>query len=217
MGVEDICGRVHTLLLRLPLCDSPSQVKFTDGLYFFYEIGETSAHAPVGRAVRIGNHPRSDGTLVRRLRQHYSGSKNGSVLRRYVGGALIRSSSPQSPCLLPGPGLGHWEKQAAHPCENCVGVEREASVILHATFRFRCVEIPTRLERNRYEPLLIATLAACTVCRPSPSWLGWHAYPKLVQSAGMWNSDFVGGPPLSETDLASFETLVEQTATKWAC
>jgi hypothetical protein len=217
MEVEDLCRSVHTVLLRLPLCDRPLQVTFRDGLYFFYETGETSPHAPTGRVVRVGNHPRSDGALVCRLQQHYSGRKNASVFRRYVGGALIRSATPQSPCLLPGPGLGHWEKQDAHPCEICSGIERQVSAIFRTAFRFRCVEISNRQERNRFEPLLIATLAACTVCQASSGWLGRYAYPTKVQNAGMWNSDFVGGPLLSETDLADFETLVAQTANKWAC
>ena len=84
-GAESICGDIHRLLGTLPVYSSPRQVPFADGLYFFLEDGETSDHGPRGRIVRIGNHPRSDGGLVRRLRQHYSGRKNGSVFRKFLG------------------------------------------------------------------------------------------------------------------------------------
>ena len=64
MSPEDACGAVHDLLKPLPVVKQPGNVSITDGLYFFYEDGESSSHASEGRVVRVGNHPRSDGTLV---------------------------------------------------------------------------------------------------------------------------------------------------------
>ena len=61
------------------MSEQPGDVSIADGLYFFYEDGELRGHGSEGRIVRVGNHPRSDGTLVRRLWQHYRGGKNGSV------------------------------------------------------------------------------------------------------------------------------------------
>ncbi len=72
MTPEDACREIHQVLAQLPVFTSASQVPFADGLYFFYEDGETSPHGPAGRVVRVGNHPRSNGGLERRLRQHYS-------------------------------------------------------------------------------------------------------------------------------------------------
>ena len=75
----------------------PSDVPFTTGLYFFYERGEKSDHGTAGRVVRIGNHPHSRNRLIGRLSDHYrtaSNAKNGSVFRRYLGGALIRRRDP---------------------------------------------------------------------------------------------------------------------------
>ena len=88
MNPEVICPTVQAFLHSLPALEHPTQAPITDGLYFFYERGEASQHAPDGRIVRIGNHPRSDETLVRRLKQHYAGRKNGSVFRKFLGGAL---------------------------------------------------------------------------------------------------------------------------------
>jgi hypothetical protein len=67
-------------------------------------------------------------------------------------------------------------------------------------------------ERNRLEGRLIATLAACPTCRPSPTWLGRHAYSTVVQASGLWNSDFVGGSTLDQRDLRRLEELVVATS-----
>ena len=84
------CQQIHDALSHLPLYTRAADVPFDDGLYFFYESDEVSGHAPGGRVVRVGNHPRSDGTLKRRLNTHYTGHKNSSVYRKLVGGALLR-------------------------------------------------------------------------------------------------------------------------------
>ena len=104
MNEEKVCVVVHERLLSLPEFEDPNEVPITDGLYFFYEDSEYSPHAYSGRIVRVGNHPRSDGRLVGRLWDHYRGGKNGSVFRRYLGGALMRDEDPQHPCLAPEPG-----------------------------------------------------------------------------------------------------------------
>jgi hypothetical protein len=149
------CYSLHAALERLPLWREPQKVPFNNGLYFFYERGETSPHAPLGRVVRVGNHPKSDDSLTRRLRQHYSGRKNGSVFRRYLGGALIRALDPDNPCLMPMPGRGHWERQGQGTCQLCDPVEKKVSLVLRETFPFRCVEIVNRSERNSLEEALI--------------------------------------------------------------
>lgn len=59
-----------------------------------------------------------------------------------------------------------------------------------------------------FEARLIASVAACTVCQPSPVWLGRHAYPQVVQRSGLWNSQHVGGNSADADDLASFRRLV---------
>jgi hypothetical protein len=205
------CAEVHRLLERLPLLDTPDQVPFTNGLYIFYEAGEVSDHAPSGRIVRVGNHPRAEDRLKARLGEHYrtrQGAKNGSVFRRYLGGALMRRDDPDCTCLGPGPGAGHWEKQGGSECERCVGYEERVTAHLRRSLRFRCVRIDDMEERNRFEGLLIATLAACPTCQPSRSWLGGQAYSPVIRSSGLWNSEFVGGPQLDQRQLQRFEELV---------
>ncbi len=210
-AAEDACHQIHSALRALPLLASPGDVPFRDGPYFFYEDGETSEHAADGRVVRVGNHPRSVGRLVQRLRNHYSGRKNGSVFRKFLGGALLRSRDPNSPCLAPSPGKGHWEHQDDKACELCKPLEEEVSQLLRSSFRFCCVEVVDQTERNELESVLIATIAACPVCGPSAAWLGRHAYSEKVRSSGLWNSDDVGGPTITAHQLERFQSLARAT------
>lgn len=206
------CGRMHELIRRLEPFTSPASVTAKDGLYFFYEQGETSDDAPDGRIVRVGNHPRAEGGLRTRLDNHYRrsvGAKNGSVFRRYIGGALLRRDDPQSPCLLPAPGMGHWERQHEPACPRCAPYESRVTEYIVQAVRFRVLPITNREERNRFEARLVATIAACEICRPSAAWLGRFAYSEKVRESGLWNSEFVGGEPLTAEDLSRLELLVD--------
>ena len=208
VNATEACGAIHALVEFLPPYATPKDVPFRDGLYFFYEQGEASTHAIAGRIVRIGNHPRSDERLVARLREHYAGSKNASVFRLLLGGALIRRDDPSSACLAPGPGQGHWERHMEAACARCAPYEQRVSALLGDRFRIRCVRIENREERNRLESRLIATVAACTVCGPSTNWLGRFASSEKVKASGLWNSEFVGGTTMGGADLKRFGELV---------
>jgi len=211
MCAEDLCSKVNHLLLQFPTHKDPKTVPFDNGLYFFYQDGEISKHGPEGRIVRIGNHPRSDDGLRRRLAHHYSGDKNASVFRKFIGGALLRKTDPHHPCLLPRPGEGHWEKQDLHPCEKCKVIESEISALLRHDFRFRCIEINNRTDRNMLEKKLVATISLCTVCKPSNDWLGLYTYSENVRKSGLWNSDYVFDRSLLlvNSELNELEVLIE--------
>lgn len=211
---EVACGELHRLLAQLPTRTAPGEVPFANGLYFYYEDGERSTHVVSERIVRIGNHPKSQDRLIGRLRDHYrsrAGAKNGSVFRRYLGGAVLRSRDATSTCLLPGPGRGHWESQGGEACPDCAPVEATVSHLLAERFQFRCIRIDDQAVRNELEARLIATVAACTECQPSPGWLGSHAYPELVRRSGLWNAQFVGGPTATAGDLVLLQRLVAAT------
>ena len=197
------------MLNDLPACQSPKEAPFENGLYFFYQDGELSKHAPKGCVVRVGNHPRSQDGLQQRLQMHYNGNKNSSVFRKSLGGAIIRSSNPNDPCLAPAPGKGHWEKQDAKACPQCRPVENEVSHLLQSKFCFRCIRIDDVELRNQLERKLIATLAQCPTCIPSDLWLGRYAYSEKVQRTGLWNSDHVDGPTMDSEDMAAFSRAVE--------
>ena len=205
--IEDICLEIHKLINSTPIFYEPKQVPFNNGLYFFYERGEVSPHSPEGRIVRVGNHPRSDNGLIRRLRLHYSGNKNSSVFRRLPGSALMRRTDPTNPCLL------HWEKQDEPTCERCKPLEREISKLLRTNFWFRCIEIKDRGLRNMLEKKLIATISLCSECKPSEGWLGRYAYSDAVRRSGLWNCKHVFDRKLilHEKDLELLRRLVKNS------
>lgn len=208
------CKRIHSTLTRLPFFRDPKEVPFEDGLYFFYEDGESTAHEEGVRIVRVGNHPHKDHRLIERLREHYSanvGAKNGSVFRRYLGGALLRRDGDPNGCLRPAPGKGHWEFADARTCPRCTDYERRVTEVLRTRFTFRCVNIPDKVQRNRLEARLIASLAACPACGPSDGWLGQFAYQPNVIVSGLWNDRHVGDEPADENDLSQLETLISAT------
>ena len=147
------------------------------------------------RITRIGNHPRTQGRLVGRLRDHYAtrpNAKNGSVFRRYLGGALLRTDGMEG-CLAPGPGQGHWEIGKGLECECCVGYEERVTARLLSSFDLvRADRRPGASEPSRGSTH--ASVAQCGACQPSPRWLGSSAYPQNVRSTGLWNSQRVGWP-----------------------
>jgi hypothetical protein len=212
---DERCARIHAVLLILPLRRSVDAAIPSDGLYFFYEDGEINSHGTGARVVRVGNHPHAAGGLRNRLRNHYSGNKNASVFRKFLGGALIRLRNPNDACLSPGPGKGHWEKQDASACDRCKPVEGEVTRLLREHFSFRCVEIIDQTERNPMEEGLIAALARCPRCQPSATWLGQYAYSTKVQQSGLWNSRFIDSVPLTPIELVRFEDLVQRTSARF--
>ncbi len=212
-SIDGLCKTIHGLVFGLPELSSPGAVPFTNGLYLFFQAGEVCVHSTGGRIVRVGNHPRSQDRLRARLQQHYSGKKNCSVFRKHLGGALLRRSDPNNPCLLPGPGKGHWERQDAKTCPSCASIEREVSALLFSDFRLRCIEVIDKSLRNRIEEGLVATLSLCRACHPSRSWLGQYAYNDAVRRSGLWNSDYVHDQSrlLSEDEIATLSSLIEDT------
>jgi hypothetical protein len=208
-----VCAEIHSLLQQLPEFRSPREVPFDNGLYFWFETGEFCSHLQnVPRIVRVGNHPHAQDGLKNRLRNHYSGTKNGSVFRKFIGGALLRSRDEASSCLAPGPGLGHWERQDLKPCKECAPVEKEVSRILRERFFFKCVRIDDKALRNHLERVIIRNLSECPNCRASETWLGRLAYNSDVRKSGMWNSEFTFGPLAADDHyLVGFASLVSST------
>jgi len=98
-----------------------------------------------------------------------------------------------------------------HECDRCAPYEQRVTDFLRTECAFRCIRIDDRTERNLFEALLVATVAQCTECRPSDSWLGFYAYSPEVKGSGLWNREFVAGAALGEQDLRSLQELVEET------
>jgi hypothetical protein len=93
---EQFCRQIHQMLEQLPILRNPSRIHFENGLYFFYEDGETSSPASSRRIVRIGNHTRSQNTLKKRpkdalLATRIAASSGNSLEKQY---SEKRSTTP---------------------------------------------------------------------------------------------------------------------------
>lgn len=83
---------------------------------------------------------------------------------------------------------------------------------LKTKFFYRVIRVENIIERKAFEEKLIATIAACPVCRPSQDWLGWFAWSEKVRKSGLWNSNFINSPArFGEKDLTRLEQLAKES------
>jgi len=184
-ALETGCRVIHELLEQLPLHDSrtPTTRLPRNGIYFFYEEGELCRHVDVirPRIVRVGTH-REHGRFPSRIRQHFGGNKNGSVFRKHLGGALLRSGNPNDSRL---------KKWLKHDTPTFKDVEELVTNKLAADFTFRCIAVEDKKMRLDLEERLIATIAKCPGCKPSIKWLGRYAASEEIRESGLWNVQHV--------------------------
>lgn len=194
---------IHEIIEPLPLYRYPlSKRDLPDnGLYFFYEEGE-SFHADDqarDRIARVGTHREQD-RLPDRISIHFHGDKNSSVFRRHLGGAIIRRKNPSDPRLQ------QWLEQDTPTFAN---IEEKVSRELQEHFSFRCMKVEDRNERIELEERLIATLAKCSTYHPSHNWLGLFAISEKIRESGMWNEQHVDSERyIRPEDLSRLEELV---------
>jgi len=206
----------YGLLAGLPRCNAATlrSALPVDGVYFFFEKGEQIevAGAIMDRVVRVGTH-RVDGRFPARIRQHYGnqgslgGNKNGSVFRKHLGGALLRRDDPGDSRLA------QWIAQGG---ESYSEVEEAVSKELRGNFTFVWVQVPTRDARLALESGLIALLAQYPAGYPSPTWLGRFAYDPAISDSGLWNTQHLMSPVLTDDQLAELETLAITTMRRWS-
>jgi hypothetical protein len=170
------------------------------GIYFFYEDGETRADGSC-RVVRVGTHAltaTAKSTLWGRLRQHRGqlagrnpggGNHRASVFRRHVGAALIRSSN--SPNELLASWLNRHRPVGERASQEAL-VEVEVSRYIGA-MPFLWLAVSGWADRAYIERNSIALLSCLTggLDPPSASWLGHYAQPSKIRNSGLWNINHV--------------------------
>lgn len=158
---ECVCEAVHSLLERLPaLNGKPSAAVPSDGIYFWYEKGETR-HGHGARVSRVGTHKRY-GRLRARIREHFGSNREGSAFRRHVGAALMaRDGMPEQDIREWGRGrrsdrfddeeFGEYELRVTQQAYNGV---------------YRVLRVDDTLERLGLEENLVALFSLCQHCVP---------------------------------------------------
>jgi len=170
-----------------------------NGVYLLFEKGEPGHGGD--RIVRIGSHT-GVGNLAQRLTEHFiREKKDRSIFRKNVGRALLSREGD--------PFLEQWDWDLTSRANRekygrlvnrhkLFSVERRVTqfIIENCTF----VVLPTSphvAPRLALEAGLIATVAQCRYCHPSPGWLGRFSPKPVISRTGLWQKQHVNGEPLS--------------------
>ena len=229
MDSSDICDWLTKRLARLPLVSYPFDVAAlpVNGIYFFYEKGELSAHGDhLPRIVRIGTH--RDGNFRSRISEHYllddrkmafdrnqSAPHDRSIFRKNIGRVILsKSNDPYFPVWEIDFMTSEKRRSYGHlrDIEKERQIEHEVTHVLRDTFSFRFVAIDDQQQRlgvDGLERTLIGTVAQCAICGPSEGWLGNHSPIAKIQRHGLWQVQHLKCAPLSGDARSSLAAILD--------
>jgi len=209
------CAWLHKVLEPLPVIRYPFELETLpmNGIYFFYEEGETNAHDGKPGIVRVGTHKRNN--FRSRINDHYlfggmdfnrntPAPKDRSIFRKNIGRALLKKRNPDY--------LSIWDIDFTLRANRQrygrkrdinleIEIENEITRILRKKFSFRYIQIDSqkqRMGKQGLESRLIGTLSHCELCEPSKNWLGLSSPKKQIRDSGLWlvqhlNSEGIDG------------------------
>lgn len=209
--MSGLCHAFHQLAARLPLHSFPfDESKIPeDGIYLLFEEGE-NAHDQ-RRIVRIGTHT-GDRQLRSRLRQHFiQENKDRSIFQKNIGRALLQRAND--------PFLTDWNFDLTTAAARRLhagridsakqgSVEALVSRYLQSRCRFAVISVASKSHRLLMESRMISTVAACSACKPSPSWLGLSSPVSKIRQTGMWQVNELFKQPFSDDEYAAFERTI---------
>ena len=200
------CKELHERIESLPLMHYPFALEQLprNGIYFFYETGETWGHGGEHqRIVRIGSH--RQGNFKSRIGEHYLLKESAmdfdknkpkpsdrSIFRKNIGRAVLWRDGDDY-CDL-------WEIDFTYRANRDAykhlrnirkekKIEAEITRIMRDRFAFRFIEIDDEKERigkNGLEKEYIATASGCQQCTPSETWLGRFSPVARIRDSGLW-------------------------------
>jgi len=221
MDSTSLCKWLHENLEGRPLIryshnfeDLPE-----NGIYFFYEKGESWGHddSEKQRIVRVGTH--RNGNFRSRISQHFLlkepeiklkvdqlAPKDRSIFRKNLGRALLSMNKSSY--------LSTWEIDftSRYAKDNFTHlrdidfeskIENEISVFLRENFSFKFIKVESQSERigsTGLESSLIGTLSHCRVCLSSPNWLGRYSPVKKIRESGLWQVQHLNDNPISDSE-----------------
>ncbi len=209
--MSDICQELHGLLAQQTRYRFPyrQDLLASNGIYVLYERGEFGHGGE--RIVRIGTHD-GDGNLVSRLDEHFiKENKDRSVFRKNIGRAMLNKASD--------PFLKQWEidrtkksvrenlKKQVDP-RRLQQIERKVTERIQGYFSFVIIPVPLNIDRHMMEARLIASVANCAECHPSPNWLGLYSPNAKICASGLWQVQHLDGEPLNQSELTLLQRLL---------
>lgn len=227
--MSDPCKWLHEQLQELPMMTHPFDMECLpqNGIYFFYEHGETWGHTGnEPRIVRVGSHTGQDNLRTRisetylldesRLLSNADRPKpaDRSIFRKNLGRALLnrrrdeylqvwqidftlRSNREQ---------LGHLRDIAKERW-----LESEISRLLRERFSFRAIAVDDGTDRTHLEKHLIGTVANCRSCSPSRNWLGRHSPETKIAGGNLWEVQHLTARPIGARDQEAILRAIQMT------
>lgn len=187
VAIQNDCWTIHQLFAeaRRYRYDQISEIPFNDGIYLFFEEGET--YSSFDRIVRVGTHD-SAGRLKLRLKDHFfTERKDGSIFRKNIGKAMLNQQKD--------PYLKIWtldsrieENKAFAKQPKQIDVEKQVTRYQRDKMSFTCIPIENKEQRLRLEKGIIATLHAQPDFSASENWLGRWSPVLKVKESGLWLS-----------------------------
>ena len=215
------CERLCRLSAPLPVYSYPfpSIALPRNGIILMYEQGQFWGHGgDEPRIVHIGTH--RDGNLASRLAEHFSfdsekmdvgehgvSPKDRSILRKTIGRALLYKDRD--------PYLALWNidfttraNRDRYSSSRDLEKEKkiEVAVTAHLRSHFSCRIIPVveeddRMGKDSVTRRIIASVAQCDCCCPTPDWLGNHATDERICRFGLWQVQHTRGDVLCADDF----------------
>lgn len=183
---------IHRIVQTLPKYNylTIDQVPFEEGVYFMVDKNEEFCGYP--RIVRVGTH-KGDGRLKKRLGQHFmTEDKNGSILRKYVGSALLSQNKDDY--------LKIWEYNSRSTkvykqWQSDININKEratelrVSKYLRESINFYCIDIKQSAERLKFKESVLRSLYDDESFRATESWLGGFNPELHIGTYGLWNEE----------------------------
>jgi hypothetical protein len=239
--VTSTCKWLHESLEALPFIRYPFDVNKQlpdNGIYFFYEDGEVWGHGNVEddgtnnnnnnkpRIVRIGTH--KDGNFKSRISEHFllNESKmnfnskmpaphDRSIFRKNIGRALLEGDEYLNTWEIDFTTTANRNKHVhKRDIEKEKEIEAKITDILRQRFSFCFIileEQTARMGITGLESRLIATVANCSLCKPSQSWLGRHSSKRQIREGKMWIVQHLKAHPLGPEDKEALISAIRKT------
>lgn len=218
--MSEKCEWLHAQLEQLKMIKYPFNLEKLpkNGIYFFYEEGETWGHGGnQHRIVRVGTS--KDGNFQSRIAEHYHleeskmnfnanrpGPHDRSIFRKNIGRAILNQHGDNY--------LRTWEidftshknreKYASQrDIEKEKRIESEVTQLLRSNFYFKYIELEGQTERmgkTGLESDLVGTLAQCSQCRASNNWLGKKSSESEIREGKLWQIQHLEAQPITERD-----------------
>ena len=229
--MSELCKWLHEQLEQLPLIKFPFKLEQLplNGIYFFYENGETWGHGgDKPRIVRIGNHRGNN--FRNRIKEHFllderkmdfnsskPAPKDRSIFRKNIGRALLnKDKSPYLEIwnvdLIPKKNREKYRHLRKIELEK--EIEEQVTYILRNNFSFRFMVVENednRKGKKGLESTFIGTISHCKLCRPSSNWLGLFSPKIKIAESGLWLEQHLGAKGMNEDDKRMILNAIKET------